>query len=185
MKSNGKKAEIVLQEYFKLKLYDPLNYWQSWTVHVLIPQMLCVPVLLGLPFLVDNNIVIDHTEWTVIDKTSGFNLLNPTQLELPVLPKRKLKDIFTEVMATWKLVAAELKLACHAHYIEGVMVMPIKIIATVRQTIESLSVKIELEILGIKLIADFNDVFEPIPHVDQLPADMYCTIKGCKQENNV
>ena len=29
MESNGKKAEIMLQEYVKLKLYDPSNYWQS------------------------------------------------------------------------------------------------------------------------------------------------------------
>ena len=62
MKSNKEKTEIVLQEYIKLKLYDPLNYWQSWTVCTLITQTLCAPVLLGLPFLVHNNIVIDHVE---------------------------------------------------------------------------------------------------------------------------
>ena len=104
---------------------------------MLITQMLCVPVLLGLPFLVHNDIVINHMEWIVIDKTSGLNLLNPTWLELPVPPKRKLKDIFTEVIAMQKLLAAELKLVCHAQYIEGVMVTPTKIIATVRQTIKA------------------------------------------------
>ena len=62
MTSNEKKAKIVLWEYMKLKLYDPSNYWQSQTVHVLITQILCAPVLLGLPFLVHNNIVIDHVE---------------------------------------------------------------------------------------------------------------------------
>ena len=74
-------------------------------------------------------------------------------------------------------MAAELKLACREHYIEGVVVMSIKIIATVRQTIESLSVKIELEKLGIKLIVDFNDVFKPIPYVRQLLVDVYWTIE--------
>ena len=65
-------------------------------------------------------------------------------------------------------MAAELKLACREYYIEGVTVVPIKIIATVRQTIKSLSAKTELEKLGIKLIVDFNDVFKPIPHVKWL-----------------
>ena len=80
-------------------------------------------------------------------------------------------------MATWKLVAAELKLTCCEHYIEGVAVAPIKIIAAIRQTIETLSVKIELKKLGIKLITDFNDVFKPIPHVKSLPTNVYCTIE--------
>ena len=62
MKNNKEKTEIVLREYIKLKLYDPSNYWQSRTVRALITQTLCAPVLLGLLFLVHNNIVIDHAE---------------------------------------------------------------------------------------------------------------------------
>ena len=80
-------------------------------------------------------------------------------------------------MTTWKLVAAELKLACCERCIEGVAVTPIKIIAAVRQTIENLSAKIELQKLGIKLITNFNDVSEPIPHVNRLPTDVYCAIE--------
>ena len=80
-------------------------------------------------------------------------------------------------MTTRKLVAAELKLACRERCIEGVAVTPIKIIAAVRQTIENLSAKIELQKLGIKLIPDFNDIFKPIPHVNRLPTDVYCAIE--------
>ena len=112
MESNGKKAEIVLCEYVKLKLYDPSNYWQSQTICAIITPTLCAPVILGLPFLVHNHIVIDHAEWTVIDGKSGFDLLNPKPPAVPAPPKTKLKDIFTRVMATCKLVAAELKLLC-------------------------------------------------------------------------
>ena len=79
-------------------------------------------------------------------------------------------------MVTCKLVAAKLILVCHQYYFEGVAVTPIKIIAAVRQTIETLSAKIELEKLGVKLILDFNDVFKPIPHVNWLLANVYCTI---------
>jgi hypothetical protein len=71
---------------------------------------LCAPVILGLPFLTHNNIVIDHSSHTVIDKVSGFNLLNPKAPPPP--PKQKLKDFFTELTANHKLMVAELNMVC-------------------------------------------------------------------------
>jgi hypothetical protein len=38
-------------------------------------------VLLGLPFLSHNNIVVDHSARTAIDKTMEFDLLNPTKFK--------------------------------------------------------------------------------------------------------
>ena len=32
MERDGQKSQIVLCEYVRLKLYDPLNYWRSRTV---------------------------------------------------------------------------------------------------------------------------------------------------------
>ena len=84
MESNGQNSQIVLHEYVKLKLYDPSNYWQSRTVQAIITPTLCVPVILGLPFLVHNHIVVDHANRTVIDKISGFDLLNPKPLVMPL-----------------------------------------------------------------------------------------------------
>ena len=40
-----------------------------------------------------------------------------------------------------------------------------------------LATKVQLEEMGVRLVLDFKDVFEPIPHVNQLPADVYCTIE--------
>ena len=40
-----------------------------------------------------------------------------------------------------------------------------------------LATKVQLEEMGVRLVFDFKDVFEPIPHVNQLPADVYCTIE--------
>ena len=100
MESDGKKAQIVLWEYVKLKLYDPSNYWQSQTIHVIIAQTLCAPVILGLPFLVHNHIVIDHAKQSIIDKKSGFDLLNPKPPMPCASPKTKLLNLFTKVMAT-------------------------------------------------------------------------------------
>jgi len=34
-----------------------------------------------------------------------------------------------------------------------------------------------LKQLGVELIDEFKDVFSPIPHIDELPTDVYCRIK--------
>ena len=59
---------------------------------------LCAPMILGLPFLKHNDIVVDASAHTAIDKKSAFNLLN---LVIPVkpVPKQKLKDFFEDLRA--------------------------------------------------------------------------------------
>ena len=133
MESNGQKSQIVLHEYVKLRLYNPSNYWQSRTVQAIITPTLCAPVILGLPFLVHNHIVIDHADRTVIDKISGFGLLNPKPLVTQLPPKPKLKNLFTRVMATRKLVSTELRLACQKYYHMPITVELINIIMAVQQ----------------------------------------------------
>jgi hypothetical protein len=83
MTARGDKKEIMLMEYVKLKLQDPSGQWTSKTVCAVISPKLCSPILLGLPFLVHSNIVIDHADQTVIDKVSGFDLMNPCKPETP------------------------------------------------------------------------------------------------------
>jgi hypothetical protein len=76
MPDEGKKCVIELKEWVKLSVYDVSSLWTSKTVHAVIAPSLCAPVILGLPFLSHNNSVIDHATCTVIDKKSGFDLLN-------------------------------------------------------------------------------------------------------------
>jgi hypothetical protein len=71
--------QVELTEWVKLHMYDTTGYWHSKTVCTIIAPSLCVPVLLGLPFLTHNNIVINHTAHTAIDKISSFDLLNPVE----------------------------------------------------------------------------------------------------------
>ena len=80
---------------------------------------------------------------------------------------------------------AELKLACHEHYINATQIEPVKITAAIRQMIENLAAKIELEKLGSKLVLKFNNVFEPILHVDHLLTDVYCTIELKEATKNI
>ena len=77
VEKNGQKVDIEFSDYVKVQLHDPSGYWTSRSVHAIIAPGLCAPMILGLPFLVRNNIVVDAAACTVIDKTCGFDLLNP------------------------------------------------------------------------------------------------------------
>ena len=97
MPNEGPKRVILLYEWVKLRLYDPSSFWTSKTVRAVIAPSLCAPVILGTPFLQHNNIVIDHAARTVIDKTCGFDLLNPKPPAAPKQPKKKLKEFFCDL----------------------------------------------------------------------------------------
>jgi len=75
MEKNGQKVKF--SEYIKLWLHDPSLYWSSKTVCAVIAPGLCSPMILSLPFLAHNNIVVDASAHTVINKNSDFDLLHP------------------------------------------------------------------------------------------------------------
>ena len=56
-------------------------------------------------------------------------------------------------------------------------VKPVDIVAVIRERIETLAAQEKLKVLGIELKSKFRDVFAPIPHLDELPMDVYCHIK--------
>ncbi|KAF8905120.1 hypothetical protein CPB84DRAFT_1845198 [Gymnopilus junonius] len=75
--SNGQKKSMSLSQYVKLSITTLDNAWTSKTVHALVAPGLCMPIILGLPFLLHNKLVIDPDSCTCIDKTTGYDLLNP------------------------------------------------------------------------------------------------------------
>ena len=112
MQSGGKKVFVELTHWVKLKLHDPSNFWTARTVRAIVTPGLCAPVILGLPFLVHNNIIVDHAAQTAVDKISNFDLLNPVTPPPKLLPKKKLKDFFKELQENQKLMVAELNMVC-------------------------------------------------------------------------
>jgi len=112
MQTSKEKVVVKLTEYVKLQLYDPNCWWFSKTICAIIAPGLCSPVILGLPFLSHNRIVINHHAWTAIDKTTGFDILNPMPPPPPHAPKKKLKQFFMELQEDRKLLVAELKMVC-------------------------------------------------------------------------
>ena len=64
---------------------------QAWTLCVgqaILAPNLCVPLLVGNPFLATNGIVIDHELHTCIDKKSGYDLLNLPALKCTTVKPR-------------------------------------------------------------------------------------------------
>jgi hypothetical protein len=53
-------------------------------------------------------------------------------------------------------------------------VRPIDKVATIREHIEVLAAQKELQCLGEDLKMEFKDVFLEIPHINELPTDVYC-----------
>jgi hypothetical protein len=104
-------------------------------------------MILGLPFLSHNNIVVDASACTAVDKKSGFNVLNPIAPVVPV-PKIKLKQFFKGLKEDRKLMVTELNMICHEikqmkkHTFEEVK--PIDMISAVRERIEILAAQEKL-----------------------------------------
>jgi hypothetical protein len=80
-----------------------------------------------------------------------------------------------------KLLVAELKFVCADRLIhmqkQFENVQPIDIVSAVRQRVEVLAAQVKLEHKGKEIMTEFKDVFAPIPHIDELPMDVYCRIQ--------
>jgi hypothetical protein len=112
-------------------------------VHALVAPGLCFKVLLGLPWLVHNKIIIDHSTCTAVDKSCGFDILNencitPSHRTIKIFPEKKRKQIFEFC----KLLVTELKLKC-AKCLEILMnndlfedIKQVNIIAAIKNSIE-------------------------------------------------
>ena len=90
MEKNGQKSQFEFSEYVKLQLHDSSSYWSSKTIRAIVAPGLCSPMILSLPFLSHNNIVVDASACTAIDKKCNFDLLHPKPPPLHLV-KKKLK----------------------------------------------------------------------------------------------
>jgi hypothetical protein len=181
MQGGQNRVEFILTDWVKLKLRDPSSLWHAKSVRAIVAPGLCAPVILGLPFLAHNNIIVDHAERSAIDKNSGFDLLNPKAPPPPIPPKKKLKVFFADLQHDRKLMVAELKMVCAERLClykgQNEIVKPVDPICAIKQRIECLAVQVELSKLGDDVKANYADVFATIPHMDELPTDVYCRIQ--------
>jgi hypothetical protein len=93
----------------------------------------------------------------------------------------KLKEFFQQLQDDQKLMVAELKWVCQERRNrlkrKNEAVKPVDIVGAVHERIEVLTAQDKLRALSSDIINKFPDVFSPIPHIDDLPTDVYCCIK--------
>ncbi|KAJ7366422.1 hypothetical protein DFH08DRAFT_679185 [Mycena albidolilacea] len=70
------ESPLSCQEYVKLKVSSGDGNWTSSVVRAKVNVGLCIPLILGMPFLASEHILIDPEQRTAVDKRTGFNLLN-------------------------------------------------------------------------------------------------------------
>ena len=109
VKSSKSLSQMTLTKWVKLSVTSQDGQWTSHTVRALVAPHLCTSVILGLPFLLHNFIVTNHSACTCIDKHNNYDLLNPEPVPLLKCVKQKLKEQLKQVRADHKLMLAELK----------------------------------------------------------------------------
>ena len=176
----GEGQVTELLSYVSLSLSSLNNAWTSRPVRAIVAPGLCTNVLLGLPFLEHNQIVIDHSLRTVIHRDTKFDLLkdNTAPIERP-MPKQSPKERRTAqtkmVQGYWTAFKHELEMVCTNRRLElerrGLFesVKPCNPISRVASTIEFLAAKERLDKLEIDIMEEYKSIFEPIPHVNELP----------------
>jgi hypothetical protein len=75
---NGEKEVFLFDEYVPLTVVSSNQAWTSCVCHAILTPNLCVPILLGNPFLATKSIVIDHESHTCIDKKNWLQSPQPT-----------------------------------------------------------------------------------------------------------
>ncbi|KAF8165034.1 hypothetical protein B0H34DRAFT_855488 [Crassisporium funariophilum] len=176
--------KVLLSQFVTLSLSSLDNAWTSKPFKAIVTPGLCTPLLLGLPFLVQNKIVIDHNARMAVDKASGFDLLHPVKITRPVL-KEKLSPLAKRrcFLNRRAEMVAKLKLVCNArarrleeeNSLEAVN--PFDVILAVKAWVEDLALMERYKSLDIQVKEDYKDLFTPIPHIDELPTDVYARIQ--------
>jgi hypothetical protein len=168
----------LLYDYVVLSLSSLNNAWTSRPIRALIAQNLCINILLGLPFLKDNKIVIDHDLDTAIEKNTGFDLLNETKPSIlltptpPILSPKQKRDSINHNRHRF---LAELKLKCNerrkeleaSNAFEKVTLF--NPIAVIMEKIAFLASQQHLNKLDDEIKEEYSQIFKPIPHINLLP----------------
>ena len=180
IKNRKEKEKMILKEFVILNATSTDQKWHSKRVRALVTPNLCMPIIFGLPFLVHNQIVTDHALRSCIDKKSGYNLLNnipvlpPSQKLSPHEKRKNIKHQKREFIKELKEVCKK-RLNCIGPSFKKVK--EFDTVGAIKTRIETLALQETLQKEDKKLREEFRDLFEPIPHVNDLPTDFVAEIK--------
>lgn len=155
---------------------------QAWTLRscraILAPN-LCVPILLGGPFLSFNGFVIDHELQTCVDKKTGYDLLNPPSITWNVTkPRPRFSPELRELQKSVVMDIKNLFPQTCTKLDESAASQPPCPIAAVRTQIETLVTDEVLKRKSELFKQQFLNLFPPdIPDVCELPDEVLMNIK--------
>jgi hypothetical protein len=176
--NSSPESVTELWDYVSLSLSSLNNAWTSKPVRALVAPGLCSNILLGLPFLVHNKIVIDHADRTAVDKNSGFDLLNEksfTRRDTPPHASLSPKQKCLLILKQKKILLNELKSILKDRLLQYEqnnlfeIVQPFNHIAAITNRIHELASQKRLSKMETNIKHEFKDVFQPIPHISELP----------------
>jgi len=189
LKNSNAKQKCELFDYIKISFTSLDSVWTSRKAKAIITPGLCAPVILGLPFLQHNSIVTDHADCSCIDKKTNYDLLNPPPCLPPSPPKPRLHEQIKITKLDKEVALAELMIVCHDCLRSGKgvpeMIEPFNVAGAIRDHIEILTNKDALLKCKKKIKSEFKGIFEPIPHIDELPTNIVAEIRLKEAEKTI
>jgi len=161
---------ITLHEYVIVSVFSYDQDWFSVSLHALVASGLCAPLILGLPFLESNALLADFEHQTLVDKRTNINIL----AAIPRPHKQKFVPLSKQIQqlrAERKALLVELKVVCVLCHEQNEVISDgnHNIVGTVKWRIDELLLLEKLEKHEKDLKSAFSAIFEPIPHIDELP----------------
>ena len=143
----------------------------------------------GLPFLELDNVICDHKQPACIvkDKNLNYNLLTPHTRQEPKLSKLRLCDQLLRNKSLKKEVMHELLAnfpkKWKDHLLPNIPKTIPNYITLIMHHIENLEIEASMENMDTNLRKTFSRVFQPIPHVDELPLEplAWITLKDAEK----
>ncbi|KAJ3866275.1 hypothetical protein EV359DRAFT_79684 [Lentinula novae-zelandiae] len=167
--SNKQLSIPPLTKYVFLKVGSIDGSFTSRKVSFIIAPRLCTQLLLGLPWLSHNHIVIDYASRSCVHKPSGVDLLtHPSVTRMFSFKLKSVENVHTSLHKSGnKAKEARKKLLVELK----------ELIASIREQIENLATLSSLHEHESRLKQKYHSIFEPIPHVDDLPTTVTAKIQ--------
>ena len=187
--SNKEKKPQELSSYVLLSVSSLDHAFHAKPVRALITPGLCMPIILGLPWLEKNKIICDHADRSCYVKTTGYNLLHPPKITPPPPPRKKLRVQLKENRELKKRALEELVAVVKQKWLprraKDETVKALDIVAMIQNHIATISLLQDMDNREQKLKVEFSPVFEPIPHIDELPTTVLARIKLKEAERTI
>lgn len=178
---DSESGPTSLTEWTKIKLSDLNDAWTLKPVCAIVTHGLCADIILSLSFLQANFLFIDPLDRTVIDKHYNFNLLAPLSVDNRPVPlnaaedrwiceRENKKDQMDLPFPKLSHQQCHDKILSHSAYMKLCNTNPV---AAVREWIEDLVNRAKYEKLETDVKDRFSDVFQPMPHIDEMPRDTF------------